>query len=99
MINMKEVGAFPSVAPSGTFGVHVGLYLPGIHASDGFSVVVRIIHTNDRFNPVVRTTDFPLTWVSGHSLDLWSATISITAAAAPSHFGQEGTYLYRFELL
>ncbi len=99
MINMNEVGAFPSVDPSGNFTVRFGLYLPGIHATDGFSVVVRVINTSDRFNPVVHTTDFPLTWVSGHALDLWSASITIASAVAPSHFGQEGTYLYRFQLL
>jgi len=99
MINMNEVGAFPSLDPSGNFTVRFGLYLPGIHATDGFSVVVRIIHKDDRFNPVVPTTDFLLDWVNGHSLDLWSTTRPITAAPSPSHFGQEGTYLYRFQLL
>jgi len=99
MINLNEVGAFPSLDSSGNFSVRFGLYLPGIHATDGFSVVVRVIHTSDRFNPVVQPTNFPLTWVSGHTLDFWSATIPIAAAAAPSHFGQEGTYLYRFQLL
>jgi 1,4-alpha-glucan branching enzyme len=99
MINMNEVGAFPSLDPSGSFTVRFGLYLPGIHATDGFSIVVRVIHTGDRFNPAVHTTDFPLTWVSTHPLDLWSATTSIASAPAPSHFGQEGTYLYRFQLL
>src|SRR5206468_11281257 len=99
MIDMNEVGAFPSFDPSGNFTVRIGLYLPGISAVDGFSVVVRIIHTDDRFNPAVPTTDCPLHWVDGHPLDLWSITESIVAAPAPSHYGQEGTYLYRFQLL
>jgi hypothetical protein len=43
MINMNEVGAFPSRDPSGNFTVRIGLYLPGIHATDGFSVVVRVV--------------------------------------------------------
>jgi 1,4-alpha-glucan branching enzyme len=99
MINLSEVGAFPSLDASGNFTVRFGLYLPGIHATDGFSVVVRIIHKDDRFNPLVPTTNFPLDWVNGHPLDLWSTSMSITAAAAPSHFGKEGFYLYRFQLL
>jgi maltooligosyltrehalose trehalohydrolase len=99
MINMNEVGALPSVDPSGNFTVRFGLYLPGIHAADGFSVIVRIIHTADRFNPNVKTTDFFLDFAGGHPLDLWSKTLPIPSAAPPSHFGQEGTYLYRFELL
>src|SRR6266699_1772693 len=80
MIDMNEVGAFPSFDPSGNFTVRIGLYLPGIRAVDGFSVVVRIIHTDDRFNPAVPTTDCPLHWVDGHPLDLWSITESIVAA-------------------
>ena len=98
MINLNEVGAFPSLDASGNFQVRFGLYLPGVRSTDGFSVVVRVIHESDRFNPAVPTTNFPLSWASGSALDLWSATVPITAAAAPSHFGQEGTYLYRFQL-
>src|SRR5215472_7321708 len=99
MIDMNEVGAFPSLDGSGNFTFRIGLYLPGVRAADGFSVVVRIIHTDDRFDPAVPPTDFPLDWVNGHPLDLWSISESIVAAPAPSHYGQEGTYLYRFQLL
>jgi maltooligosyltrehalose trehalohydrolase len=99
MIDLNEVGAFPSVAASGDFTARIGLYLPGIRGTDGFDVVVRIIHSDDRFNPDVLTQDFHLGWVNGHPLDLWTATLPIASAASPSHFGQEGTYLYRFQLL
>lgn len=99
MINMNEVGALPSLDPAGFFTVRFGLYLPGIRATDGFHIVVRIIHKDDRFNPAVATTDFSLEWVNGHPLDLWSTTKSIMVAPAPSHFGREGIYLYRFQLL
>lgn len=50
MINLSEVGAFPSVVPGG-FQIKFGIYLPGIRAADGFDVVVRVIHSADRFNP------------------------------------------------
>jgi maltooligosyltrehalose trehalohydrolase len=98
MINLNEVGAFPSLNASGHFTVRFGLYLPGVRSADGFSVVVRVIHESDRFNPAVSTTNFPVNWTSGSALDLWSANVPILAAGAPSHFGQEGTYLYRFQL-
>jgi maltooligosyltrehalose trehalohydrolase len=97
-INLNEVGAFPSVEAAGNFSVRIGLYLPGVQATAGFDVVVRIIHTDDRFEPSVPTQDFHLGWVNGHPLDLWTATLPIAAAAPPSHFGQAGEYLYRFQL-
>ena len=95
-MKVSEVGAFPSVAPGG-FSVHFGLYLPGIRGADGFDVVVRLIHRDDRFNPAVQTRDFPLAWNAGHPLDLWSADVAVQPIAG-SHFGAEGLYLYRFQL-
>jgi maltooligosyltrehalose trehalohydrolase len=99
MIDLNEVGSFPSSDATGNFSVRIGLYLPGIRAVDGFDVVVRLIHDEDRFSPAVPTTNFHLGWVNGHPLDLWTLTVPVAAAAAPSHFGQEGLYLYRFQLL
>jgi len=96
MINLSEVGAFASSTPRG-FAIRFGLYLPGIRGTDGFDVVVRVIHRDDRFDPAVPTQDFPLTWNEGHPLDLWSATAPVTAVAG-THFGSEGIYLYRFQL-
>ncbi len=98
MIDLQEVGAFPSLDAAGNFQITFGLYLPGIRAADGFSVVVRTIHRDDRFDPAVHTTDFSLTWTAGHPLDLWTATAPI-ALKPSSHFGKEGVYLYRFQLL
>src|SRR5947208_16175003 len=99
MIDMNEAGAFPSLDPSGNFTVRLGLYLPGIRAVDGFSVVVRSIHTDHRFNPAVPTTDCPLHWVDGHPLNLWSITESIVAEPAPCLYRKEGTYLCSSQLL
>ena len=96
MINLSEVGAFPSIVPGG-FQVHFGLYLPGIRATDGFDVVVRVIHKADRFDPAVPPVDFHLTWNSGHTLDLWSVDAPVSAGGA-GNFGTAGTYLYRFQL-
>ncbi len=95
-INLAEVGAFASAAAGG-FHVRFGLYLPGVRASDGFDVVVRIIHSADRFDPTIQPQDTPLAWNAGHPLDLWTATVPIPTVAG-SHFGGEGTYLYRFQL-
>jgi len=97
MINLNEVGAFGSSDPSGNLSVRFGVYLPGIHATDGFEVEVRIIHRDDRFDPAIPTQDFPLTWVNGHPLDLWTATVPLRPLLN-THFGQEGIYLYRYQL-
>jgi len=96
MIDISEVGAFPSATPSG-FQIRVGLYLPGIRGSDGFEVVVRVIHRDDRFDPTIQPQDFKLVWNAGHALDLWSATVTVQPIAG-THFGDEGLYLYRFQL-
>lgn len=96
MIDLSEVGAFPTVTPGG-FQIRFGLYLPGIRAADGFEVVVRVIHRDDRFNPAIQPQDTQLAWNAGHALDLWSATVPVQPIAG-THFGAEGLYLYRFQL-
>lgn len=97
MIDLQEVGSFPSLDPSNNFLVRFGIYLPGIRANDGFQVVVRIIHSNDRFNPAVPPNDFSLAWQNGHPLDLWSLTVPIQPDPA-TNFGKLGQYLYRYQL-
>ncbi len=97
MINMAEVGAFPELDASGQFSVQFGIYLPGLRSTDGFAVIVRVIHSDDRFNPTISPRNFPLQWQAGSDLDLWSATVPI-APVAGTHFGSEGSYLYRYQL-
>jgi hypothetical protein len=97
MINLNEVGAFPSFAANGDAQIRFGLYLPGIHPADGFSVVVRVIHAADRFNPLVPTQDENLNWVPARDLDLWSANVTLVKDGT-SHAGSEGEYLYRYQL-
>lgn len=97
MINLDEVGAFGSIDPSGDLIVRFGLYLPGMRSADGFEVLVRIIHREDRFDPKVLPQDFSLTWQEGHPLDLWTGVFNIKVLPG-THFGQEGIYLYRYQL-
>jgi maltooligosyltrehalose trehalohydrolase len=97
VINLDEVGAFGSLDSSGNFRVRFGLYLPGIRSADGFEVIVRIIHRDDRFDPKVSPQDFSLTWNNGHPLDLWTRDLTIQVLPG-THFGQEGIYLYRYQL-
>lgn len=97
MINPAEVGAFPAVDASGHFNVEFGVYLPGLRASDGFAVIVRVIHSLDRFVPGIAPRDFALQWQQGSALDLWSTNASIDPVAG-TNFGSEGTYLYRYQL-
>ncbi len=97
MVDLNEVGAFASVSQDGDFAIRFGVYLPGIHGTDGFDVTVLVIHQDDRFDPTIPAQTFPLAWVQGHPLDLWTGTFDI-APAPGTHFGSEGTYLYRFQL-
>jgi 1,4-alpha-glucan branching enzyme len=97
MIDLKEVGAFPSLNQSNQFSARFGIYLPGIRDTDGFEVLVRIIHSDDRFNPTIPPKDFNLKWQNGHALDLWTATIPIQPDPA-TNFGKKGTHLYRYQL-
>lgn len=98
MIDLNEVGEFPSYDAQGNAQIRFGLYLPGIRATDGFSVVVRIIHSADRFNVAVQTQNQNLTWTAGSALDFWSATVTL-ANDGTSHSGSDGEYLYRYQLL
>ena len=97
MIDLSEVGAFPAVTASSQFSVRFGIYLPGIHANDGFEVIARVIHSDDRFDPSIMPTNFSLVWQNGHPLDLWTVTVPLTPVAG-SHIGLAGMHLYRHEL-
>jgi maltooligosyltrehalose trehalohydrolase len=96
VINVSEVGAFPVAVPGG-FQITFGVYLPGIRAADGFDVVVRVIHRDDRYDPAIQPQDFHLLWNNSHPLDPWSATVPVQPVVG-THFGSEGLYLYRFQL-
>jgi 1,4-alpha-glucan branching enzyme len=98
MINLNEVGALPKRDAAGNWQVSIGIYLPSITASKGYQVKVRMIHERDQFIRGIEPQDNPLTWVSGSALDLWQATVPLTPIPG-SHYGQQGTYLYRFQLL
>ncbi len=97
MIDLNEVGAFPSLTVSAQFSVRFGLYLPGIQSTDDFEVLARVIHAGDRFDPAIPAATFALAWQQGSALDLWTATVPLTPIAG-THFGLPGLHLYRFEL-
>jgi 1,4-alpha-glucan branching enzyme len=96
-INLADVGAFAGVDAAGDLSIRFGLYLPGIRATDGFVVVVRIIHRDDRFDPAVPPVDVAMQWQPASEFDLWSVT-TILAPGGPGRYGREGIYLYRFQL-
>lgn len=75
-----------------------GIYLPGITFNKGYAVKVRVIHEQDQFIRGIEPRAVFLNWVNGSALDLWEITVLLTADPA-SHFGQPGTYLYRYQLL
>ncbi|MEH2055586.1 MAG: alpha-amylase family glycosyl hydrolase [Nostoc sp.] len=98
MINLNEVGAFVSAITNLGVNVRFGVYLPSISVANGYELLVRVIHKDDRFNPDIPPLDFPLQPVSGSANNRWEANINIPVKPG-THFGQPGTYLYRYQLL
>src|SRR2546428_13395463 len=98
MIHLTEVGAFASAPTESGVYVQFGVYLPSIEPQDGYEVLVRVIHKDDRFVPQINALDFPLTPVVGSPDNLWQAKVTIPVKPG-THFGQPGTYLYRYQLL
>lgn len=97
-IDLDEVGAKATKGAAGHWQVHFGLYLPGITFDKGYHVQVRVIHERDQFVRGVEPKRFNLSWHNGSPLDLWDTTVDLTPDA-DGNFGEEGTYLYRFQLL
>lgn len=95
---IDEAGAFAT--PVNTMGVAVrfGVFLPGIEPKDGYEVLVRVIHKDDRFDPSIPPLDFHLTLEGDSTESLWQASVTIPVKPK-THFGQPGTYLYRYQLL
>jgi maltooligosyltrehalose trehalohydrolase len=97
MIDMSKVGAFVSVPTEDGVPVRFGIYLPGIEQHDGYELLVRVIHKEDRFNPDIKTKDFPLSPIAGDPNTLWQTSVTIPRQPG-THFGESGTYLYRYQL-
>lgn len=97
-IDLSEVGAAATKDAAGRSQVHFGLYLPGITFDKGYRVQVRLIHERDQFVRGVEPKAFDLSWHNASALDLWDATVDLTTNA-DGNFGEDGSYLYRFQLL
>jgi maltooligosyltrehalose trehalohydrolase len=95
-IDRSEVGAHVTGKT-----VQLGVYLPEIRETDGFQVRVRIIHAADQFDPEIPAVSQDLTFQPAHPRGLWTLTLDLTTVDKPekSHFGDDGQYLYRFQLL
>jgi 1,4-alpha-glucan branching enzyme len=99
MINLTEVGAHPQQDAAGNWHVKVGIYLPGITFDKGYRLKVRIINELDQFIRGIEPKEFWMNWRGGSALDLWEASVALAPETPPNHFGQEGRYLYRYQLL
>jgi 1,4-alpha-glucan branching enzyme len=97
MITLADVGAVATQPTTSGVQMKVGIYLPGLDPSSGFEVWVRVIHQQDRFDPTIQPLDAPLTPVAATEFNLWRADLTIPPMAG-THFGQPGTYLYRYQL-
>ena len=98
MITLSEIGATPERDAAGNWQFKLGVYLPGITYNASYRVKARVLHEQDQFTRGIEPKDFWLSWQNGTALDLWSATIPLALDPA-SHFGQEGRYVYRYQLL
>jgi 1,4-alpha-glucan branching enzyme len=99
MISLSEVGAHPQQQAPGQWLVTFGIYLPGLTYDKGYRMKVRVIHERDQFIRGIDPKEFWMTWIKGSALDLWTAQVQLTQEPAPSHFGQTGRYVYRYQLL
>lgn len=97
-ISLPDSGASVTRDLAGHWQLHIGLYLPGITYWDGYRVQVRVIHEEDQFVRGIEPKTFHLSWHDDSEFSLWDAAIDLTAHN-DGNFGQEGTYLYRFQLL
>jgi len=101
-IDLAEVGAAPRTDAAGHRRVHIGIYLPHIGFPAGYRVQVRVIHERDQFTREIEPRAYDLFWREGSALDLWDLDVDLDAdpgGAGAGHFGQDGTYLYRFQVL
>ena len=84
--------------------VTFGLFLPWVKASDGYRVVLKILHENDQFLQEIRSKEFPLTQSSDPVYgDYWSTPSPISIdPSGRTHFqsawGNKGTYIYRYQV-
>lgn len=98
MIDLKQVGANPQQGADGTWSVGFGLYLPEISPDKGYHLMLRVIHQQDQFIRGIEPRQFLMNWQAGAAPGLWAASIPLLGDPS-SHFGQEGKYLYRYQLL
>jgi len=99
IIDLEEVGAHVARDTAGTWQARLGIYLPGITFDKGYRLKLRIIHEADQFIRGIEPREFWMSWRSGSQLDLWETSFALTPLTDAGHFGQEGTYLYRYQLL
>jgi 1,4-alpha-glucan branching enzyme len=99
MIDLNAAGARPRRNGPGDWTVRFEIYLPGITFDKGYRLKARVIHEADQFIRGIEPREFWMSWENGSPLDSWTAEIALAPQAAPSHFGQPGTYLYRYQLL
>src|SRR5271156_4116453 len=95
-IDTQQAGAFASSNDDG-LSIRFGFCVPGVKALNGFRLVVRIIHQADRFDPRVSPVEVDLVWQETSPLDLWKKT-TLLQKDPHSHYGQDGVYLYRYQL-
>jgi hypothetical protein len=98
MIDLSELGGQARQAAGGTWQVSFGILLPGITFPKGYRLKVRVIHALDQYVRGIEPKDFWMSWVDSSEHDRWETVVEL-AQDPGSHFGDAGTYVYRYELL
>jgi len=98
MIDFAQLGARPRQLAGGAWEVAFAILLPAITFPKGYRLKVRVIHERDQYVRGIEPADFWLSWVEGSEHDRWEATVALGPGHG-GHFGEPGTYLYRYQLL
>src|SRR5215218_1779168 len=98
MIDLGALGARARQVAPGRRESSFAILLPAITFPKGYRLKVRVIHARDQYVRGIEPKDFWLSWVQGSEHDRWEATVPL-ASDPDSHFGDLGTYLYRYQLL
>lgn len=78
---------------------HFAVLLPGIRAQDGYTVALRIIHSQDQFiqSQPAEHVEMQQRLLAPYG-ELWEVTVDLAGAGSGLHWGEPGDYVYRYWL-
>lgn len=99
LLPLERLGAI--ARPDNPYVIDFGIFLPGISASDGNKLWVKIIHEHDQFLQGIEPHSFELinTEINSDYGEYWTVKVDIQKHEKrheDSQWGTEGTYVYRY---